>query len=105
MNEFEKACEVDNTDGFSSHENVIEFLRNSKMATVTFSQPRYVNKIKKFANAYPKEVQVLHENPDGSVVAHIPTSYIKISRPREYSEEERAIMAERLKKYGREENE
>ena len=97
MNEFEKACEVDSSDGFASHENVIEFLRNSKIATITFSQPRYVTKIKKLANDFPEEVQLLHENQDGSVVAHIPTSYVKISRPREYTEEQRAVMAERLK--------
>ena len=97
MTPFEKACEVDNNDGFSSHENVIEFLRNSKIATVTFSQGRYVSKIEKLAKDFPDEVQIVHRNSDSSIVAHIPTRYIRISRPREYTEEERAIMAERLK--------
>ena len=38
MNEFEKACELDSSDGFASHENVIEWLKDSKTATVTLSQ-------------------------------------------------------------------
>lgn len=99
MNEFEKACEVDNTDGFSSHENVIEWLKNSKVATVTLSQGKYITKIKKLAKQYPNEVEILKENADGSVLCHIPTSYIKINNPpkREYTEEQRAVMAERLK--------
>ena len=100
MNEFEKACEVDNTDGFSSHENVIEWLKNSKVATVTLSQGKYITKIKKLAKQYPNEVEILKENADGSVLCHIPTSYIKINNPpkREYTEEERTAMAERLRK-------
>ena len=100
MNEFEKACEVDNSDGFTSHENVIEFLRNSKVATVTLSQPKYINKIKKLAEQFPDEVEIIMENSDGSLLAHIPTSYIKINNPpkREYSDEEKAIMVERLRK-------
>ena len=100
MNEFEKACEVDTSDGFASHENVIEWLKDSKTATVTLSQGRYITKIKKLAKQYPDEVEIIRENKDGSLLAHIPVSYIKINNPprREYTEEQRAAMAERLRK-------
>lgn len=106
MNEFEKACEVDTTDGFSSHENVIEWLKNSKVATVTLSQGKYITKIKKLAKQYPNEVEILKENADGSMLCHIPTSYIKINNPpkREYTEEEKAAMAERLRKIKNDKN-
>lgn len=99
MNEFEKACEVDTSDGFASHENVIEWLKDSKTATVTLSQGRYITKIRKLAKQYPDEVEIIRENKDGSLLVHIPVSYIKINNPprREYTEEERAVMAERLR--------
>lgn len=99
MNEFEQACDKVSGDvGYSTQDNAIEFFRNAKVATATFCQPRYVTKIKKLAEQYPNEVQIVHENEDSSIVAHFPTSYIKISRPREYSEEQRAIMSKRLRR-------
>lgn len=73
----------------SFNENVIEFLRDSKTATVTFSQGRYITRIKELAEKRPDDVQIMHENKDGSIVAHIPTSYIKINPTMELSEEQR----------------
>ena len=98
MTDFEKACEVDNSNSLYTQDNVIEFLRNSKKATVTFCQPKFVTKIKKLAEQYPDEVKIVKENKDNSIVAHVPTSYVKISRPREYTEEQKAAMAKRLRR-------
>ena len=81
------------------NENVIEFLRDSKTATVTFCQGRYVSKIKKLAEEYPEDVQITYENPDGSIVAHVPTKWVKVSAPRKMSEEQREMFAERLAQY------
>lgn len=61
-------------------ENVIEFLNNQKVVTVTLSQCRYISKVRKLAKSYPDEVQIVAENQDGSIVGHIPTCYIRISR-------------------------
>lgn len=85
----------------SMNENVIEFLRDSKTATVTFSQGRYVSKIKRLAESYPDECQIIHENEDGSILAHIPTKWINISKRtgREMTDEEKSANAERLKAY------
>lgn len=98
MNEFEQNCETDTSDGFSTHENVIEWLKNSQTATVTICQQKYITKIKKLAKQYPGEVGIIKENKD-CILAHIPVSYIKINNPpkRQYTDEERAAMAERLR--------
>lgn len=99
MNEFEKACsEVEKERNYNySQENAIEWIRNSDIATVTFSQGRYITKIRKLAEKYPDDVQIRSENKDGSIVAHIPVSYIKINNSkRELSEEERKAIGERL---------
>lgn len=81
------------------NENVIEFFRNQEKATVTFCQPRFVSKIKKLAEEYPEDVQITYENPDGSIVAHVPTKWVKVSAPRKMSEEQREMFAERLAQY------
>ena len=79
-------------------ENVIEFLRNQETATVTFCQGRFVTKIKKLAKQYPDECEIVAENKDGSILAHIPVKWIKISRiVREMSDEQREAQSERLR--------
>ena len=81
-NVFDKACdEVDDPyyTGDNTQENAIEFIKNSPTATVTFSQGRYISKIKKLLSQYPEDVKLVRENKDGSIVAHIPVSYIKIN--------------------------
>lgn len=70
-------------------ENVIEFIENEKRATVTFSQGRFKSRIRKLAAEHPEECKVVKENKDGSLLAHIPVSWIKISPVKEVSEEQR----------------
>lgn len=79
-------------------ENCVEFLKNADTATVTFCQPRFITKIRKLAEKYPDECQITHENKDGSIVAHIPVKWIKISRiERHLSDEQIEIARERVK--------
>lgn len=79
-------------------DNIIEFLRNQETATVTFCQGRFVTKIKKMAKQYPDECEIVAENKDGSILAHIPVKWIKISKNKtNMSDEQRAKSAERLR--------
>ena len=102
MKEFEKASEelekdIRNYD--VEEENVIEFLRGSETATVTFSQGRYITRIEKLAKKHPDKVQIVARNKN-SIVAHIPVKAIKINiiEGRERTEEEiersRKVFAE-----------
>lgn len=59
-------------------ENVIEFLEGKQCATVTFSQGRYKNRIKKLTERHPEECQIVAQNKDGTLCAHIPVKWIKI---------------------------
>lgn len=74
-------------------ENGIEFLQNDTIATFSFSNRHYVNRIKKLKESHPDDVDIAYENKDGSIFGHIPISWIKINPPREISEENR------MKKY------
>lgn len=84
-------------------ENVIEFLRGQQRATATFcSQNKLGNKVRKLAKEYPEEVQIVAENPDGSIVAHFPSKWVKIMAPSknrsEMSEEKKQELREQIKK-------
>lgn len=82
-------------------DNCFEWYTGEKRVSVTFSQRKYVNKLKKYAEKYPDEIEIVKENQDGSIFAHIPISWVKFSPPRqgrEFTDEERAEAAERMRK-------
>ena len=83
-----------------NRENCIEFISSEKTATITFTQQKYINRIKTLHNERPEDFKFLIENKDGSVCAKIPIRWIKISptkrNSRIYTEEEKRKIAERL---------
>ena len=44
-----------------------------------------------------QDVTIRYRNNDGSIVATIPVRYIKIGAPRQVSDEQREVLAERLR--------
>ena len=70
-------------------ENVIEWTKDSERATLTLSQRRTISKVKKLADKYPAICQIVAENKDGSICAHVPVAWIKISPPAVRSEKQR----------------
>lgn len=85
-------------------ENVIEFLLNEKTATVTFSQGRYKTRIRELAKSHPEECEIIAENKDGSICAHVPVAWIRINPSREISDEGRKKFAESARKNFRKNN-
>lgn len=79
-------------------ENNIEFLKDNGRATVTFSQGRFKSRIKNLAAERPAECEIVAENADGSLCAHIPVAWIKINPTKQLSEEQRREIAERFKR-------
>ena len=87
-------------------ENMIEFLAGVRTATVTFTNQKHINKIKKIYAERSSEFGYFVVNDDGSVCAKIPLKWVKLSpgsapgtrTKREYTEEEKKELAERLKK-------
>ena len=79
-------------------ENGIEFLKDSKTATVQFCQGRYKSRIKKLAAERPEDCEILAENTDGTLLAHIPVEWVKIIPPRQLSEEEKQKRAEAMRR-------
>lgn len=79
-----------------SIENGIEFLKDSKTAMVQFCQGRYKSRIRNLAEKYPEECKILAENKDGTLVAHIPVEWVKISPPAARSELQRELAREKM---------
>lgn len=75
--------------GYGFNENCIEWIKDSNKATLSLSQKRVINKVEQYAEKRPEEVVIVGRNDDGSICAHIPVSWIKISPPRVVSEEQR----------------
>lgn len=104
LEQFEKAASDLLEDG-NDTENVIEsygddsliidFQNNVKMCTVSLCRKKWINYLEECAKKYPEEVQIRYRNTNGSIVAYMPISYLRIRRPREITEEQREIMRQR----------
>ena len=81
----------------TERENNIEFYYNSNRATASFTQGRYISRVKELAKRYPEECDIV-QNSDGSVLAHFPTNWIKLNPPIELSDDQKKERADRLKK-------
>lgn len=83
----------------SFNEFAIEWVRGDEIATVTAcSYSKLKSKLLKYAESHPEECKILHINSDGSICAHVPVKWVKVSPPRTMSEEQRAAAGERLNK-------
>lgn len=81
---------------WNCNENAIEWLKGQKVATVSLSAPRLINRIRKLSTSHPDDVTIVAENTDGSLLARVPQSWVKINPPKQLSEEQRRANAERL---------
>lgn len=52
---------------------------------------------RKLAEKHPDDCQIVADNEDGSICAHVPVAWIRISPPKQYTEEQRQQMGERMR--------
>lgn len=60
-------------------ENVLEFISGTRTATITFTNKKHINRIKKLYEERKDDFKYFVENPDGSVCAKLPLKWIKIN--------------------------
>lgn len=76
----------------------IEWIKSAEYAGVTVpSGTALKSKLLKLADKNPNEVTIIAKNSDGSLFAHVPVNYIKISPPRQVSEKQKEAASERFK--------
>ena len=81
-----------------NNENCIEWISNQHSITCTFSQLKWVNKVKQLHKKHPDKVKIVAENEDGSIVAKMPIKALKLSIiERELSEEKREELSKSFK--------
>lgn len=83
-------------DSAAGNENCIEWIKGQPGATLTLSQGRYISRIKKLATEWPEDCQIIAENTDGSVCAHIPVTWVKINPPKNLTDGQRDILRRRF---------
>ena len=83
-------------------ENVIEWMTGDDVISVTVTQKKYITRIRSLAEKHPESVQILAENRDGSIFAHLPLKSLKLtiisldeSRKAELAENMRAVRERR----------
>ncbi len=79
-------------------ENNIEWLNGQKTMTISLSERRLINKLKKLREQYPDEVELVADNHDGTYCFRIPRKYLKLSRRKDLTEERRQAMSEQGKR-------
>ena len=81
-------------------ETAINYLNVDEVATFCSSEKKWINKILTLHAKHPDKVQIKYypEDNDGMIYAFVPKKWIKIAPPpvRNYTDEQKAAMAERL---------
>lgn len=78
-------------------ENVIEWQRDSKTATVSLTQGRTITRVMRLAESRPEECRIIAENKDGSICARVPVGWIRINPGMNLNEEQREKRADRMR--------
>ena len=78
-------------------ENMIEFISGTRTATVTFTNQKHINRIKKLYEERKDDFKYFIENKDGSICAKIPLKWIRINP----GSKEKRIMTEEQKEAAR----
>lgn len=81
-------------------ETSVGYISDENYASFCSSEKKWITKMLRLYNQYPDKVEILYmpEDNEGTLFCHIPKSWLKVSPPRQvnYTEEQRAAMAERL---------
>ena len=60
-------------------ENVLEFISGARTVTVSFTNQKHINRIKKLYEERKDDFKYFHENTDGSICAKIPLKWLKLN--------------------------
>ena len=80
-------------------ETIVGYVDEDSYASFTSAEKKWINKILKLKAEHPEQVDIkaYPEDNQGYIYAHLPKKWLKVSPPRQISEEQKAAAAERLK--------
>ena len=81
-------------------ETVYEHISGTETFTVTAAERWSVSMLNRLKEKYPEQVEIVHVNHDGSLLARVPFNWMRIvpKRKVEWTEEQRSAFVERMKK-------
>ena len=60
-------------------ENVIEWITGDRTVMATFTQQKFINRLRRMSETHGELVEITHENHDGSIVCKFPLRAIHIT--------------------------
>lgn len=60
-------------------ENVIEWYTGDDTCTATFTQKKFINRMRRMSETHGELVKIVHENTDGSIVCKFPLRAVHIT--------------------------
>ena len=60
-------------------ENVIEWITGDNRVTVSLTQKRFINRVKRLAEKHGEAVEIVAENADGSICARLPLKALHLT--------------------------
>ena len=82
-------------------ETSIDRVQGDNYCIVFTGEKKFINQLKEFSKLYPNDVKIQYENNDGSIEVKVPYNWFRFIKPptkRNYTEEQRKAMGERMKK-------
>lgn len=83
------------------NETAISRLQGDYYCSVFTAERKFISQIKELAEQYPNDVEIQYINDDGSIGARVPYEWFRFVKPktkRNYTNEQREAMSERMKK-------
>ena len=80
-------------------ETSIERVQGDDYCLIYTGERKFINQLSELATQY-EEVEIKAVNEDGSILAHVPYDWFRFIKPptkRNYTEEQRQAMSERMK--------
>ena len=82
-------------------ETCVERIQGDKYTNIYTSERKFIKELNTLKKQYPDDVIIEHINRDGSICAKVPYNWFRFVKPptkRNYTEEQRKAMGERMKK-------
>ncbi len=82
-------------------ETSIDRVQGDNFCIVFTGEKKFINQLKEFSKLYPNDVKIQYENNDGSIEVKVPYNWFRFIKPptkRNYTEDQRKAMSERMKK-------
>ena len=78
-----------------------EYIVGEPTGTFYTAQKKWITKVRRWKATHPDDVDIKTENPDGSLVVHLPHDWFKLSPKKVISEAQREASRDRLAKMHR----